>query len=303
MMRVIGFVAVASLVTLGALPSAQDRLAHMLVQPEEGSRAGRRLQETLTTSSGNQISLLHWNPHWECFLNNKYICAQNAIQLATNMIRSLGYDPDFAGFIEFEDPLYTPSYPYKLLGGDVCTMGYGDWATIMYDSSKWAPVGNASSGCLPTGSSDARAYIVQRFNSLHGLGEVNVASVHFPHPSSGSPFYAASTDLLGGLLRQGNGKFILMADTNLYSHQTNQALYNQLGFSGTPPVSSELFGSCCAHANFPGTFTFDRILSNMNGRDMVTTMPLGRDAPQWAKDTGSHDSSFHLPVVLKFNLA
>jgi len=300
MMRAFSFAVVASLVT-GRAPES-DRVMERFVRVFDGDALEIKERRRLEASSeGTPIVALQWNPHWECFASfaNRNVCAAPAKTLADNML--LEYGVDFASFIELEDSSYQPPAPYRLLGGRTCGKGHSDWATIAYDSSKWAPEGGLDSGCLPTASStDARAYAVQRFTSLvpgGAVAGVTVAAAHFPH------YYAPAIAFMGEQLRQGDGRFILMADTNLISADTDAHLYSQLGFSGSLPVSSELFNSCCANSNFPKAYTFDRILSNLDGQNPVTSLPLGHGpAPTWARATSHHGSEFHLPVVLKFEV-
>jgi len=293
MIRVVSFAAVASLVASGRKSEgyqALDRLAHMM-----GDQTGDRMERRRLDGS-TPIVALQWNPHWECFSAraNRATCAAPAMQAANNMLSDNGVD--FASFIELEDYGYQPPAPYKLLGGKVCGKGYSDWAAVLYDSSKWEPVGGASQGCFPTGSpTDARAYIVQRFSNRVGgaVSEVTVAAAHFPHGGSAASY-------IGNLIRSmgGDGKFIFMADTN--STTSNASLFSQMGVHGGPQVAAEPFHSCCANDGY--SYTFDRVLSNLDGHGPVTTKPLGSEPPSWAQATSHHGSEFHLPIMLKFEV-
>ena len=258
---------------------------------------GQSLEEPLVA--------FQWNPHFECFLKNKDVCASPAKESGANMLKS--YNVDFANFIEIEDASYAPPAGFGMVGGNVCKQKpYGDWATLVYNATKWSPKGSASSGCLPADDGSARAFVVQDF--LHaGSGLlITVAGIHFPHPNFTSPsYYKVTTDFLSGLFAS-RSRVLIMGDTNLNTPNSSRSLFNQLGFKGEPAASSQLFNSCCNHNAYPDDWAADRIFTNF-GSYGATWKPLGSgqhpyQGPVWSRDVGDSWSEFHLPVMMQLNM-
>lgn len=217
-----------------------------------------------------------------------------------------GYNVDFAHFIEIEDATYAPPAGFGMVGGNVCKKQYGDWSTLVYNSTKWSPKGSPSSGCLPVSDNSARAFMVQNFAHVKSGIVVTVAGIHFPHPNFTQPsYYKLTTDFLSNLIAS-REHVVIMGDTNLNSPNSSTSLFNQLGFKGEPAVSSQLFNSCCNHNKYPDDWAADRILANF-GSDPATWKPLGSgqypyQGPVWSRDVGDSWSEFHLPIMMQFTM-
>ena len=252
--------------------------------------------------SQQSIVAFQWNPHYECFLKNKDVCASPAKATAANLLTS--YDVDFANFIEIEDASYQPPKGFGMVGGNVCNKGYGDWVTLVYNSTRWSPKGAAASGCLPSQDNSARAFVVQNFAHIESGLLVTVAGVHFPHPNFTLPsYYQLATDFLSTLVSS-RDHVLIMGDTNLNSPNSTVSLFNQLGFKGEPAVSSQLFNSCCNHNSYPDDWAADRIMANF-GQQPATWKPLGSgqhpyQGPVWSRNVGDTWSEFHLPIMMQF---
>lgn len=302
-----------------------------------GSCNGEWLDPPLEYANGPETTMMNglvWNPHWECFAANNATCAAPAMSTANAMLA--GNSVDFAGFIMLEEMTYQPPPPYQKVGGNVCTEGYTDWSTLVYDAGVWSPVGKSVSGCLPRPphSNDVRAYVLQSFDHLESNFSLVVASVHMPHPSYSSGdaedpdnlVYENALKFLKTELRgmASHERLLFLSDTNLNAPRsqpggiasaTNTMLFNRLGYTGMPAVSSELFNSCCAHDRFPQagkapvdqTWAADRAFASF-GSNARTAFPLKAGpyphrAPSFLRDTMAANSSAHLPVLLSFQYA
>merc|ERR1719158_354240 len=122
------------------------------------------------TGSGDDpnLSLLQWNPHWQCFQNPS--CGNNVKGLAVQRLQS--DQVDFANFIEFPAD-WNPPLPWK----EIRTNCGQDKVVLVYNSAKWTATEHMKVGCMNGAN---RPYIVQQFNGPNGI-QVIVIGAHFDH--------------------------------------------------------------------------------------------------------------------------
>ena len=251
-------------------------------------------------AAADDLHLLQWNPHWQCF--GKPDCAANVTGALSSLLQALPLD--FVNVIELETN-YAPIRPYRAIGAfESCGTQYGDWDTLLYDSSKWTLLSNAT-GCVY----DLRSFAIGTFRSVADpTFTLTVVGAHYPQTLNASTHaYADATATLAGLLRkQEPSAVVLLADTNTESpeaaaakpehhgvNRTNAQLAADLGISpsgGAEPPAATLFRACCYSDGFD--WQGDRIIANF-GRAGESTL-LFDPAPAWAAFEGSE---FHKGVL------
>jgi len=238
-------------------------------------------------NNNNVIIVTQWNPHWENTVSFKPPKAQNVVDNLVN-------GNDFVNLVMFEDRdfVFRGSYR-KITDGDYCTeqKPLASWDMLVYDSSKWTPVGNDVHGCLQ--DNNDRPFVVQKFSNNNDRTEVTVVGAHFPHPG-GPDFYPGLAGKIGQV-SDGRGNIIFMGDIN-DNGLTTQTLFNQLGL-GALSVASDLYNTCCFNDGF--SFRFDRIGANFGSNAYTTRYESLLFDPNPINSSNRGD--YHKPVKLTFN--
>ena len=126
------------------------------------------------------ISLVHWNPHWQCFSPAQPACTAGATAALDKLLAE--GTVDFVNVIEFERVNTTYSLPdqWVALGAyESCGTPHGDWDTLFYDARHWRVVGSASKaavGCVVNGRSFAAATFAHRDTGMN----LTVIGAHYP---------------------------------------------------------------------------------------------------------------------------
>eukprot|EP00966_Prymnesium_polylepis_P047778 1106785-Prymnesium_polylepis.1 len=77
------------------------------------------------------ITFLHWNPHWQCFEGNVG-CASNATAALTSLLSD---GVDFANVVELETAKYTPPLGWAAVAKfESCGR---DWDTLFFNTARW----------------------------------------------------------------------------------------------------------------------------------------------------------------------
>eukprot|EP00429_Kryptoperidinium_foliaceum_P076466 CAMPEP_0176209726 /NCGR_PEP_ID=MMETSP0121_2-20121125/13779_1 /TAXON_ID=160619 /ORGANISM="Kryptoperidinium foliaceum, Strain CCMP 1326" /LENGTH=325 /DNA_ID=CAMNT_0017548741 /DNA_START=1 /DNA_END=975 /DNA_ORIENTATION=+ len=249
------------------------------------------------------LSLLQWNPHWQCVVWNSRNCTEEAGKALVATLE--GEDVDFANLIEYADPAgILPENWTNIRNAGLCGR---DSLDLIYNSARWTPVIGMwpSRGCMQVIPAD-RPYLIMEFVGEQDLGHVVVVAAHFPHPRS---YWDRTMDELFEL-RKGlrdflNGtstrRVIIIADTNEFSHTSNYDIMEYLKVPEGPIVGTALRATCCYDNDFAGWTTFDRIIANF-GAVMETTV-LFDPVPDWGKEAkNGTKGAFHKGVHAWFYL-
>jgi hypothetical protein len=237
-------------------------------------------------SHGIDISLLQWNIHYECFVNNKdadsECCSGPVIKYLNNKL--IGSPQiDFANLTMFESKNYSPPNGFKMIGSytDSNYICGRDGTALIYNSERWRPDGDAIHGCIIPTPID-RAFIIQKFignNDKNKNISLYIIGAHFSHPPEGSYYPQESLDRIKDTLKRSNisveSNIILLADTNdsdpSLAHETPDSVFmngitniitpNQV--IGTGPVET----CCCSDTPQttglgPFPYKTDRIIAN-----------------------------------------
>jgi len=253
-------------------------------------------EETVETGV---ITALQWNPHWKTSSSVGDKVTQDLQWILTE------YNIDFANMIEYTDRDastvmgISPDLGKHAMidsrrdGQDVCSQ---DKTTLLYDSTRWTPTGEAGMGC--TENNDNRPYIVQTFTSISSGEKICVVGAHWPHFSVAGVMKTA-INALGCT----GSNVLFMADTNLPQSYAISQISEKMGLGtvGEDALGSdENFMSCCSDDGY--TNNFDRIIANFGSKG-ETFYPLGNagmsSMPDYVTDAAWE---FHLPLVFKITL-
>ena len=274
---------------------------HVFKTAKNETRGLRSLQPGEPTT----IGLIHWNPHWECFVKNPN-CTQNAIDNLDKLLGTPGND--FANIIMFEVSNYTPPFGWKGIGsaGESCGR---DWDSLFYNADLW-DVLVTDVGC--TYETIRSYYAAGSFKSKVDPGlSVVVVGAHYPQTwnASNNAYVDANAKLksvFANLIVTGGPLAIILADTNTESpegaavggpthhglNKTQKQLATDLGIwekKGEPPAPPLYYG-CCFSDGFQ--WQGDRIVSNFG--KFVNSQILFDPAPWWANQTTEpYTSEFH----------
>lgn len=248
------------------------------------------------------LGLVHWNPHYECFVDNP-TCTAAATSALTDLLAAPG--TDFANVVMFEVPntTYSPPSGWAAIGA-YQSCGY-DWATLFYNTDKWSIVAS-DVGCDYDPSISGRSYSAATFSSKEDSAmTLTMMGAHFPQTLNASTHaYEDATAVLKGIfakLAPSGGNMVLMADTNTESPQaaavkpdhhgvnkTNQALATDLGMwhSQADPPAAPLYYGCCFSDGFQ--WQGDRVVANFGS--VTSSEVLFDPAPSWA---AGPKSEFH----------
>lgn len=216
------------------------------------------------------ISLFQWNPHWECFAQNRHNCAARAE--AQVKFHLMSTDADFANIVGLEDHDYVPPSGWEMFrqqcGQDV--------SLLIYNTKWWTPsvaTGSAQRGCILGGH---RPFVVQQFDGVLGQSVV-IVGAHFPH--NGDKKRGPLRDAIANAVKAtGIDSVIMMADTSENRSVSNQDVALDLAFPAGPVVGSELVNTCCEDIGY--TRPYDRIIANYG--TVMDTVLLFDKMPSWA---------------------
>jgi hypothetical protein len=260
----------------------------------------------LDEETRQNISLLMYNPHAECFIrryDRHYPQCRQNVQFLTNGILTgdEGVDRNFNAMIDFANMVYTmDKYDPPAGWGAIETQcpkpparSSGDSSLLLYREDRWKTVGQPWRDCLSK-DRQRRPYTGQVFGEKGTDMKVVVIAAHFPHPGE---FTQTKWKLQKAIQRltqhAGTSKVILIADTNMDKSFSGQSILQNLGVPHYDQASTTwLHHSCCLpRFNYVG---YDRVLTNFgkSGDVMETHTPLDKDkVKQWGA------RNMHLPVI------
>lgn len=261
-------------------------------------------------SSSNTINLLHWNPHYECFIKNCCVAADSCPAAVIGRINLLLSQEsiDFASLVMFETKTYQPPKPYREINAYPSGQCGMDSTSILYNSAKWVPDEHMFYVCLKPKD---RMTIIQKFKSVTNPAfSVWVVAAHFGHDQHGQ-FDPPELNFLHEYLyvnpdgpQIGKGdNLVFMADTNAGSatgNQSNQYILQTILGGPRRVVGSEPFQTCCYNDQKDGQwspfqFSSDRIIANFGNRmETVRTgsSDPGLSAQEWAKSVNIPDACY-----------
>eukprot|EP00930_Biecheleria_cincta_P029186 TRINITY_DN20311_c0_g1_i1.p1 TRINITY_DN20311_c0_g1~~TRINITY_DN20311_c0_g1_i1.p1 ORF type:complete len:358 (-),score=44.91 TRINITY_DN20311_c0_g1_i1:473-1546(-) len=255
------------------------------------------------------ITLLQFNPHWECFKDaNYHKCGLQVFQLITRFLQE--HDVDFANLVMFAK-WYSPpdGWGMKCWSG-----GGGDTDCIIWKSKSWEQI----SPKVDCWYGHGRACNVMTFQRLDRPDDkVTVVGAHFPH-APGGKWYG---DYLGEL-RQSSSlatqtvtkRVIVLADSNAGLKQMpDRTLLEGIGALSQGQTFHGLwyaYRTCCYDMGYQGFF--DRIAANFGQKlEVVKDSDYRRQsqnylhAPAFAQVTKPGTVSpgaFHHPVLARLTL-
>mmetsp|Transcript_139396 Transcript_139396/g.347579 ORF Transcript_139396/g.347579 Transcript_139396/m.347579 type:complete len:297 (-) Transcript_139396:116-1006(-) len=236
---------------------------------------------------GTALSLLQWNPHWQCFAQDKDGCEASAEEYLTTQLKAL--DVDFANIVELEDSSYAPPAGWAAIRQQ-CNL---DVTVLIYNSARWKPAPISRStvkGCMKPND---RAFVVQQFDGLGASAGAKLIAVGAHYPHSGDRERGPLKDALAATVSATDTKAVVfMADTNEEASVTSADVALEVGMPKGSLVASELLNSCCLDISY--IRPFDRILANF-GSSMQTQLLFDQGIPEWAH------GQFHKPVAVKLN--
>lgn len=234
-----------------------------------------------------QMSLMHWNPHWQC--TTKSCCSNVATQyINTNIINR---QVDFANIIELETPGYTPPSGYDKI---VARCG-GDYTTIIYNMMKWTPIGSPNIFCINDAGNvgnSGRPCLIQKFKAINSALTFYVMGMHYTHYRDN--YIRGIHTAFQQLGITSNDKIVFMADTN-QTGSSEKLMTDML--QGTPSIilASPVRGTCCYNGpNSKFHLPYDRIITTI-GLHMTSDFPTFQDIIPNPIPGCSYDE-MHLPV-------
>jgi len=250
------------------------------------------------------ITFLHWNPHWQCFEGNVG-CSSNATAALTSLLSD---GVDFANVVELETAKYTPPLGWAAVAKfESCGR---DWDTLFFNTARWRRLSKLS-GCVAP--ADSRSFAAGVFQSTSDPALVlTVVGAHYPQTlnASSHAYEDAVGNLSASIANLYTPRAVLLADTNTEgpaaaaaneSHhgvnKTNAQILSDIGLwpkgaTQPEPPSSTLFKGCCLGDNF--SWQGDRIIANFG--TVLSSKVLFDPAPEWAV------GEFHKGVELKLRV-
>lgn len=241
---------------------------------------------------GQRVSLMHWNPHWQC--TTKTCCSNVAVPYINNNIMTRNVD--FTNIIELDTLNYTPPQGYVTIEGKCGTSSVSDKTTLIYNATRWQPIGNHRTFCInDTGTigSSGRPTVIQRFRSLSNPSfNTYVIGSHYTHFRDN--YIRGLNQALTSMGITASDTIIFMGDTN-QSGSSEQLMIDML--QGTPPIikASRVHGTCCYNGpNSSFNLPYDRIITTF-GSSISTDLPTFNDViPN--PIAGCNYAEMHLPV-------
>jgi len=261
---------------------------------EQNNRSAAEEQTRLNT-----FKILQWNPHWECFTpGNMGRCGHHAMGALSAILPEMSID--LANVIEINErsDFYSPPAPFRIMNAR-CGNPVMDSSSIIYDSSKWTPVGGVVQGCM---HHNDRAFIIQTFRNRASSEKVVFVGAHFPHSASNGNLKRAAEaemhrhkDALGVIFAADVNReehvpteHIVLGDVHSAAHTVGAAAKGRI-------TSATKHPSCCRNDGF--VHHYDRVAANFAHR--VDTQMLFDPSPWWTNIPGS---SFHKAIVATFHV-
>jgi hypothetical protein len=245
------------------------------------------------------LTVLQWNPHWECFASeNMDGCGNNVFDALTKMLPEK--DIDFANVVEIneESDVYPPPEPWLIM-----TARCGqDSTALIYNSQEWVLVSDAITGCVV--DDQDRAFVVQTFQSSATSEKVIVVGAHFPHNDFDNGNLA---DAVTKAMSENDDALgvVFAADTNTEVTKSTADILRGVMPSVSiedDVASSELVVTCC-HDHGYDYHTYDRIAATF--ATGVKTELLFDPEPSWAdiESPEGRAGEFHKAVLATFEIA
>lgn len=230
------------------------------------------------------LSLMFWNPHYECF-NNK-CCGSIANKFILDNITSRKVDFSTLALFRFPDFKLPPGYKsmYHRCGNPKG----GDQCLLIYNSEKWTPIGKTYTFCLP-----GRPTIIQQFVSNTSSFILYVIGSHFTHDREQYVRDIAKAIASVGIKADDN--VVFMGDTN-QNGSSEKLMREMLGKKSPSILSSTESGTCC-YGNIHSKFglKYDRIIATSFGKNIKTDITKYREIIKNPIE-GCDYNKMHLPV-------
>jgi len=265
----------------------------------------------LYTSAAEEITAIHWNPHWQCFQTTCETCTQGAIS-ALSQFFSMD-ELDFVHVVEFETVNLTLPQRWSAVAYGEASCGR-DWDTLFYRNDKWTKR-QESYGCVYPG----RSYVAGVFEKKNDPNAAIAAVVgaHFPQTLSNRSAYEETIAALRRVLEQLDEKnVILLADTNTEGpeaaaktpthagfNRTNLQLMNDLGLWSSQesrPPATPLYRGCCLNDGFQ--WQGDRIILNFGDAKSIFSRVLFENASSLPWVQSCPNSEFHKGVLMSVSV-
>lgn len=123
------------------------------------------LSGVLGSQDLRKLSLLQWNPHWQCVVWDMNNCVEEAGKAFTAELEKK--DVDFANLIEYVNPSgILPREWTNVRSAPTCGL---DSLDLVYNHVRWAPADDkpAMKGCMLTKPPD-RPYVIQELRMWEG---------------------------------------------------------------------------------------------------------------------------------------
>lgn len=219
---------------------------------------GAASSSSIKLDASETITLLQFNPHWECFKGaNYHKCGLHVFDLITRFLYT--HDVDFANIVMFPESYRPPDgWSIKCRSG-----GGGDTDCIIWKSKTWEQA-NPKVDCWYGHGRACNVMTFQRHD--RDFDKVTVVGAHFPH-APGTQWYE---DYLGQLRRSVlesstvNQRVVLMADSNAGLKQmADRTLMEGIGALSQDKSFHSLwydYRTCCYDNGFYAFF--DRVAAN-----------------------------------------
>lgn len=264
---------------------------------------------------GDEINVLQFNPHAECFIPKFQIgdvpCSGKVFDLVDNLLlgrRTYDFEPysrfDFASidYVGSSTGLVAPR-GYNKTVHDCSAEGNGDDVTLLYNTERWTPIGQPRTGCLGPKDKNVKGYtrpfLVQPFKSSELDLKVLIVSAHFPHPADWPESHKKLKEVIADEVAKGVHKVMLIADTNFATKpmpfpddlipKSSEEIFGEIGVPHDNTQTTQGLLTCCQTVWFHTGY--DRITANF-GKHMNTDVGLSQAAAKgWA------GRFMHLPMV------
>lgn len=271
-----------------------DHEANRLAAEQETNRSEAEQQTRL-----NNFRILQWNPHWECFTpGNMGRCGHNAMGALSAILPEMSID--IANIIEINErsDFYSPPAPFRMMNAR-CGNPAKDSSSIIYDSSKWTPIGGFVQGCM---HHDDRAFIIQTFRNTASSEKVVFVGAHFPHSASNGHLKRAveaethrHPDALGVIFAADVNREESVSTEHVVLRDVHSSAKTVGAAANGRITSAQKHPSCCHNDGF--VHHYDRVATTF--AHAVDTVMIFDPSPWWTNIPGS---SFHKAIVATFHV-